>query len=261
MLNLRSRAARVREHGAQERLRVSLARQLSTLLRREFRLLSRVVAHDLSERGVDNALVHHRHRLATLLRHFYSNVFHTFGKRTALKLVGVRKSADSEDEDLDATPDLPDSVWRTAAEAYVDDWTAKKVSDVDATTKKNIRAYVGSGLDKGKSYSQVADDVFAEIGDQARADLIARTEVHSASQAASLAVAQKSGLDLDHQWLAVDDAKTRDDHLDADGQTVALDEPFEVGGEELAFPGDPNASASQVCNCRCVEVYTTKESE
>jgi uncharacterized protein with gpF-like domain len=231
------------------------------MLRREFRLLSRVVAHDLSERGVDNALVHHRHRLGTLFRRFYHNVFHTFGKRTALKLVGVRKSADSEDEDLDQTPDLPDSVWRTAAEAYTDKWTARKVTDVDATTKKNIRAYVGSGLSEGKSYSQVADDIFDEVGDQARADLIARTEVHSASQAASLAVARGSGLDLDHQWLATEDARTREDHADADGQTVPLDEPFEVGGDQLAFPGDPNAPATQACNCRCVEVYVTKEPE
>ncbi|BDT39519.1 phage minor head protein [Streptomyces yaizuensis] len=53
------------------------------------------------------------------------------------------------------------------------------------------------------------------------------------------------------KWVAVLDDRTRDAHREADGQEVALDEPFTVGGERLRYPGDPNGSAGNVINCRC----------
>lgn len=52
-------------------------------------------------------------------------------------------------------------------------------------------------------------------------------------------------------WLAEDDHRTRDAHDDADNQTVAIGESFEVDGEEAAYPGDPRLSASNRINCRC----------
>jgi len=44
---------------------------------------------------------------------------------------------------------------------------------------------------------------------------------------------------------------SREDHIEADGQEVRVDDDFEVGGEALAYPGDHRASAWNVCNCRC----------
>lgn len=47
------------------------------------------------------------------------------------------------------------------------------------------------------------------------------------------------------------DTRTREAHFAADGQVVALDQPFVVDGEELDYPGDPNGSGDNVINCRC----------
>lgn len=54
-------------------------------------------------------------------------------------------------------------------------------------------------------------------------------------------------------WIAILDAHTRDAHVEADGQTVNIDEPFEVDGEQLMEPCDDSmgASAENICNCRC----------
>ena len=52
-------------------------------------------------------------------------------------------------------------------------------------------------------------------------------------------------------WVATLDGNTRDAHAGADGQEVPIDMPFNVGGEALMFPGDPNGSAENVINCRC----------
>lgn len=53
---------------------------------------------------------------------------------------------------------------------------------------------------------------------------------------------------------------SREEHIEADGQEVPLDEPFQVGGEELMFPGDHTASAWNVCNCRC-SMYPVTDSD
>ena len=49
------------------------------------------------------------------------------------------------------------------------------------------------------------------------------------------------------------DGRTRDSHLDADGQEVDLDQPFEIGGYKMIQPGDMSLGApiSEVANCRC----------
>lgn len=47
------------------------------------------------------------------------------------------------------------------------------------------------------------------------------------------------------------DHRTRHSHQDADGQTVGMQDAFQVGGYDLQYPGDPSGPASQIVNCRC----------
>lgn len=44
---------------------------------------------------------------------------------------------------------------------------------------------------------------------------------------------------------------SREDHIEADGKEVGIDEDFDVGGYPMSQPGDDSAPADQVCNCRC----------
>ena len=52
-------------------------------------------------------------------------------------------------------------------------------------------------------------------------------------------------------WNTMEDDRVRPAHEDADGQEVGLNEPFEVGGETLLCPGDPNGSDENTIGCRC----------
>ncbi len=45
---------------------------------------------------------------------------------------------------------------------------------------------------------------------------------------------------------------TFDAHIEADGQTVKLDDDFTVDGIGMEFPGDPKGGAGNVCNCLCM---------
>jgi len=58
-------------------------------------------------------------------------------------------------------------------------------------------------------------------------------------------------------WVADLDEKTRAWHADADFQSVEWGEPFQVGGEQLQYPGDESMGASleNIINCRCTVVY------
>lgn len=56
-------------------------------------------------------------------------------------------------------------------------------------------------------------------------------------------------------WVSVGDERVRPAHAEADGQTVALDAPFIVDGEELQTPGDPDGSDGNIINCRCSAAY------
>jgi hypothetical protein len=91
-------------------------------------------------------------------------------------------------------------------------------------------------------------------GISAKAERIVRTETLAIQNAGAwdgLNSAKERFPDLEDIWLATGDMRTRDDHLAAHGQHVAVGEPFIVGGEFAMFPGDPSLSASQRCNCRC----------
>lgn len=63
-------------------------------------------------------------------------------------------------------------------------------------------------------------------------------------------------LQLKKTWVAILDSKTRPEHVAADFQQVALNQPFLVGGEYLMHPRDPNGSAGNVINCRCIADYS-----
>lgn len=60
------------------------------------------------------------------------------------------------------------------------------------------------------------------------------------------------------RWVSRHDSKVRPGHAAADGQVVPVDAVFDVDGEYLRFPGDPQGSPGNVINCRCVVVPVDK---
>lgn len=127
--------------------------------------------------------------------------------------------------------------------------------------KKQITATVTSGILQGSSINKMAKDLMNRVTDMNKTSAVraARTAVTEAENAGRQAAAdelEKKGVIMGKRWIATHDSRTRDEHLEADGQIVENNKPFVVGGEELMFPGDKSLGASgwNRYNCRCTRV-------
>ena len=142
------------------------------------------------------------------------------------------------------------------------------------TTRKNLEkaskdAHVTAALSPKKvSHQQIAKLTSENFKNKVeyRPVLISITETQAAAESGK-ALEYDTMVDLDSDvggrlvsdmvkkkaWIAILDDHTRFDHADADGQEVDKSEPFEVGGDELMYPGDDSLGAGedQLCNCRC----------
>lgn len=122
----------------------------------------------------------------------------------------------------------------------------------------SVQREMQTGIDQAESPSQLRERIASALSINRfsyMADRIARTEAHAAveggSHAASVAWEEASGTPLYQRWIATADPRTRDSHRRASGQTVRINEPFNVGGVSLRYPGDPLGPADEVINCRC----------
>ncbi len=129
--------------------------------------------------------------------------------------------------------------------------------------KNKVARNISQGITQGKSSKQTAKLVKKAMNSNAKSAIrIVRTETTKAMNKGasdSMTDAQAKGIDIKKRWLAAKDERTRESHAQADGQTVELNEPFIVNGEELMYPGDPSGSADNVINCRCTTVEILEE--
>lgn len=120
---------------------------------------------------------------------------------------------------------------------------------------QKITSEITQGIITGESIPNIAARL-QNVTDMNRNSAIrnARTAITGAENAGrveSYHYAESIGITLQKEWLATLDDRTRDEHRDLDGQKVDVDEPFRVSGDEIMFPGDPNAEGYLVYGCRC----------
>lgn len=124
-----------------------------------------------------------------------------------------------------------------------------------------IFSQISEGVSLGESNQQISDRIDAILFStraewwENRAKVIARTETTRAWNAGVLAAAQyyepPTGPGWRKVWDTDMDGHERPAHMRANGQSRGLSDTFQVGGEDLRFPGDPAGRADNVINCRC----------
>ena len=140
--------------------------------------------------------------------------------------------------------------------AMLDSFDAR-AGDVAKSVRDDLQKTIADAYQQGFSVDRTAKQIVAQ-SDQfsvAQARMLARTSLNGIANGGSHAAAQAAGANF-KTWLATEDERTRETHSDADGQTVPIGQQFDVGGESCDYPGDPQLSDEEACNCRCTLTYS-----
>jgi hypothetical protein len=136
-----------------------------------------------------------------------------------------------------------------------------KVTGIDQTTIDKIKTVLGNILgqnlsrrDQAKLFEQTLND---PAFNRARSLVIARTEATTAANYGINLGAQSSDYEVGKFWINTKDKRTRTSHLAMKQNVIEINQPFNVGGVSMMYPGDPLGSpisqlAKEVVNCRCV---------
>lgn len=119
-----------------------------------------------------------------------------------------------------------------------------------ARVDTSIKTLLTEGYQTGKGINYVANLLIKRF-DQLQtweATRIARTEIHNSHNTAVMDTYQELGVEYTMWISAGDDGRTRDSHLEVDGEIIPVGGTYSNG---LKFPGDTDGPIEEWINCRC----------
>ena len=259
-----------RERRGQERLLVVLERRFMRVYAAEIARASIHMINEFKRLGaVPHLPIDHIGRLRAIYADMADISIRAFGGRIvdqgkARGLILERK-------------DFAEFFKRLALEYIQDELIRQRIALVSEATRAQIVRQVIAGQEEGLGVAEIAKgitDALPSITRQ-RGALIARTETHGAANFGADEAAKATGLQLQKEWVSVEDHRTRDfgegdgvidqfSHRAMNGAVAEMDQAFSVpdrfgGFEKMKFPGDPVGSAGNTINCRCAVSHIVKD--
>lgn len=207
-----------------------------------------------------------------VLTEAYRNIYTSTGLDFAKFNYKQFKGRQSQYEKKDYNDDYRQSVWISKLLEYVrsDCGTLIQQStrNMYQGIRKNAQKAIALAANEGWGADRTANEIIKLQGqmDNFRAMRIARTEVMRASNEGAMIGAGELDIQLKKVWISTEDGRTRTyadgdfDHSIMNGVSVEMNEPFDVSGENMDYPGDPNGSEGNTINCRCAVAFEPKES-
>src|SRR6266496_4256545 len=263
ILDLHTEAEKVAYMKTVESRRTKWEKVIKGRLQDYFRDEHKTIASALSRGSTDSApdniahafmVLEQQGTLKNLIVGIYQDVGEDFGNSVLKDLKFGDASYEQKLLNLKLNLHAPDVL------LYLLKLAGEKVKQIYGTTLAFLQEHLTAGVQAGETLDQVAqrvDDLYTESIIPERSQTISATEVHSANEYGSSQAAQMSGLTLKKMWQTTFDDKVRTDHAEAQGQEIDMDEAFEVGGEQLMYPGDPAGSPGNIIGCRCTVIYSS----
>ena len=255
MINLKTPKQKLQEWSLQNRMRRNFEVKLANSMKKEINRTAKEVANAYLLSGRQSIGIYtrqHYSRVKNLIFTHWKSVTDTFRARilSQIRLLQETERKEYEDE------------FDKQFETFLFTYGSEKVTNISSTTMANIQSAIDSaqvdGLDVISTARRITE--LTSISSITRAVLIARTETHQAANYANFTSLDVVNIpETTKEWVAVNDARTRDDHSAANGQEVSKEGNFIVGGAELRYPGDPLGPPQQVINCRCTFVVNVPE--
>ena len=120
----------------------------------------------------------------------------------------------------------------------------------------SVRSELTQAVQQGSSTEDLKSTIERITGySEFRSDTIARTETLMAYNHGDNETARHLAEygPVEKEWLATTDNRTRESHIEANGQVVKFDDDFLVGGNYMPFPGQ--GPPEETINCRCVTLH------
>ena len=258
--NLGNRRQRIREWRIQDRLMRNHERGLEKTIRDLIIAQgkkSAIAFIDDGEHGADLSLADHSNEIKAALETHYNSTIESFGNRV---IEGLKEHGPAEFKSVESK-DIEDFFGALKLKWVVAN-IGRKVKLISKQTREIIMRAIDDGQREEDSLTEISKRIEAGTSGViagVRARTIAATEVHAAAIAGNDIGAEATGLKLGRQWLSALDSDVRESHMQADGQTRPMGEPFDVGGAKLLRPGDPSGPPEETINCRCTVIYQTEE--
>lgn len=162
----------------------------------------------------------------------------------------------------DLNPEANGDFLEATVDRYLREFSTTRVTGIGDTTRTGIRIELAQGVAEGESIAELKKRVEKVFGQARgyRAEMIARTEVLTASNMATYDAQLGSGVVQRRAWVATRDTRTRTTHVELDGQVRGMLEPFKVGERSAMQPGGFGV-ASEDINCRCTTVAVIDDPE
>lgn len=118
-----------------------------------------------------------------------------------------------------------------------------------ARVTTDINTIITQGYTDGKGINVVASLLTKRFNqlETWEAKRIARTEIHNAHNNAIMRTYNTMGVEYT-QWIAADDDRTRDSHIEVDREIIRVGDTYSNG---LQYPGDTSGPIEEWINCRC----------
>jgi hypothetical protein len=154
-----------------------------------------------------------------------------------------------------ASIDLETKAVREKLKELADERIARLINGV---TKEELRALLQEAFDEGKPVEEIKADVTAFFykAKAERSAVIAETEAVTHANFAGIEALEQSGVaNIEKEWIATPDRRTRQEHRELDGQKQDLRTPFVIesgpfAGAKANHPGGFGI-AEQDIMCRC----------
>lgn len=240
-----SRARRIRANRQQVRLERGYQKALFKYLRRTGREVAAVATIEGA-----TAVIQERHSgLRELIKVWLKRVVFLFGPQV---IDDIQKRCVTPVLERRAAIDI----FNESVLLWLDQYSLDQATTISGTLTTIARDVLIDSFERGLGERETAKLLREKVGGStSSAARIARTEVHTAANIGSDEAARSTGVDIVKEWASTEDGRVRPTHDAADGQRREMDEPFDVGGVSLDFPGDPKGPAREIINCRCVALY------
>jgi SPP1 gp7 family putative phage head morphogenesis protein len=144
---------------------------------------------------------------------------------------------------------------RTKNVSLLPEFPSEKVLDIPKSmrwNKQQLNSAILQGILQGDSIDNIADRL-QSVSNMNRNVAIrnARTMTTSAENGGRMSAyfeAEEHGIEMQKEWIATLDSRTRDTHREVDGEVIPVSKTFSNG---CRYPGDPRGDPAETYNCRC----------